>query len=168
MALNKTKFKLLAKSLSIEPQPYKAALNLVAIELNISTTGQSEKRDSFFKNLPHTADIKPTTLLSQKQWTKNISELPDVPDSAVTKYLLNTSIINNGTARRYKTSRSYQLKEHVHSVYILPGAMDNIVAIKGKCNPSQSSNQDDVKIMIALVDDVDGTPRGGYCSCTAG
>jgi hypothetical protein len=87
----------------------------------------------------------------------------------VKSFLLDSNTIAEDMKRKYKLSRPYQLKEMVHSVSFndLPSS-ENFCLVKAKCNPSQSTNEDDVKSLFCIFNKKTGCPLGGFCSCTAG
>ena len=78
-------------------------------------------------------------------------------------------MISSDAARTYKVSRSYILKQFVHSVksYECP-EMETFCLISVLCNPSHSTNAEEVKVVFAVLDKITGVPYGGFCTCTVG
>ena len=157
--------------------PKKAKILFLCNILGISTTGNN--------NVSATVRSPTVLALSSSQieeferltvrvlctlngWTKNLVEIPDVDESDAKRYLLQTDVLDSKSARTYKLSRPYQLKPFVHSMRYNNNASDNFGIIQSKCNPSQSTNPDDVKVVFAIIDKLTGTPYGGFCTCTVG
>lgn len=159
--------------------PRLAKVNIVCLCLGISTSGGSIL--PFLPRLPtHVLSQEQTreyqTLTppyvytrEEKDWSKNLELLPDVDDATVKKYLLDTDVLSKTDGRRYKLSRPYQMKSHIHSVRIHPlRTSSTFMIVKGLCNPSQSTNKDEVKAVYCIIDKISAQPYGGYCTCTAG
>ena len=78
-------------------------------------------------------------------------------------------MISSDAARTYKVSRSYQLKQFVHSVKFCEcPEMETFCLFSASCNPSQSTNAEEVKVVSAMLDKITGVPYGGRCTCTVG
>jgi len=92
-----------------------------------------------------------------------------VDDNDVKKYLLKNSVLSEASMWTYKISRPYQLKACVHSLMFNSVTPESpFCVIRGRCNPSQSTNEDDVKLVHVILDNITGEPCGGYCTCTVG
>ena len=153
--------------------PKKALVNILCLKLNISTSGVVKKQeipiDIDSSEVENYCKLTPAFIYSVKStldWGVDCSCLPDIDDFAVKCYLLSNNVITTDEKRSYKLSRPYQLKEGVHSVRI--AQYESFLIVKARCNPSQSTNADDVKCLYTVIDRNTGTPYGGYCTCTAG
>lgn len=158
--------------------PKGAKINAVCHCLSVSTTGTGNTQ---LPILPRTAEslskaqleylltLTPRRLYTITDWSSDISLLPAIEESCVKKYLLQTDVLDGSCERTYKLSRPYQLKNSVHSVQFsdLSGSSLFLV-IRARCNPSQSTSNDEVKLLHIVIDRVTGEPYGGYCTCTAG
>lgn len=156
--------------------PKSVRVNAVCHCLGISTTGTCT-----IQNLTPRVDglssvqqkefdlLTPAVLYSLSGWTNDLTKVPLVDDADVKRYLLQTNVIEASAARTYKVTRPYQLRDFVHSMryHELPSSA-TFCAVKGLCNPSQSANKDDVKMVMVILDKHSGQPYGGYCTCTVG
>ncbi|KAI8509488.1 hypothetical protein Bbelb_133360 [Branchiostoma belcheri] len=157
----------------------KAALQVLVCEvLGISTTGKGvrEKAEPRRKQHGFEPDVLQELGKMTFAWasrltgfTKQLYKCPEIDDAKAKGYLLDTSCITPEMARKYKLTRPYQLKHMIHSIKFneLPLSV-HLCVIKGRCNPSQSTNEDDVKSLFCVLEKERGTPVGGFCSCTAG
>ena len=46
--------------------------------------------------------------------------------------------------------------------------METFCLFSASCNPSQSTNAEEVKVVSAMLDKITGVPYGGRCTCTVG
>jgi len=113
--------------------------------------------------------LTPKLLYSIFEWSKDIAKVPAIDESDVKKYLLQSNVLTSASERTYKLSRPYQMRQFVHSVQYsdLPSS-SSFGIIRAMCNPSQSTDPDDVKLLHVIIDKVSGQPYGGYCTCTVG
>ena len=156
--------------------PKKARIVLLCHVLGISTTGnvQSLNCERNTKNLTDAQNqelqkISPAFICKLSVWKKDITCLPDIEESAVKKYLIKTDVLSTSDARTYKISRPYALKQFVHSIaFNDESGSDNFTIIKAQCNPSHSTNPDEIKVVFVIVDKYLGDPYGGFCTCTVG
>jgi len=113
--------------------------------------------------------LSPKFLSQQKNWSKDLLKISEIEESDVKKYLLNSSVPDASSARTYKLSRPFQLKQFVHSVvYFENENSETFSVIRAFCYPSQATNADDVKVIFATIDKITGQPYGGFCTCTVG
>ena len=78
-------------------------------------------------------------------------------------------MISSDAARTYKVSRSYQLKQFVHSVkFCACPEMETFCVFSALCSPSKSTNAEEVKVVFAMLDKITGVPYRGLCTCTVG
>ncbi|WAR07402.1 hypothetical protein MAR_017360 [Mya arenaria] len=57
----------------------------------------------------------------------------------------------------------------VHSIkYCENEESSSFAILSARCNASQSSNADEVKVLFVVIDKITGEPYSGYCTCTAG
>ena len=176
--LSKSEIRDLCKSNCIDPElPHKARIKLLALKLGISSSGQS--KELFVPRitnhglspvqLAEFSMLTPDKVSTMDGWTKSIESTPDLDESMVTRFLLNTDVIPPTFKRQYKISRPYQLQEEVHSLHFNAGKdLKTFCLLWCKCNPSQSTSADDVKVVFCILDKITGQPYGGYCTCTAG
>ena len=69
------------------------------------------------------------------------------------------------SARTYKISRPYQLKANVHTIrFFLDPDSETFCILSARCNPSQSTSPDEVKILFVVIDKITGVPYGGLCT----
>ncbi|XP_060592462.1 uncharacterized protein LOC132747159 [Ruditapes philippinarum] len=157
--------------------PKKARIVLLCHILGISTTGHLQSVNGVKSSTKHLTDaqreelhnITPAYMCRLNSWKKDISYLPDIEESIVKKYLINADVLNTSDARTYKISRPYALQQFVHSItYNDESGSDNFTIIKAQCNPSQSTNQDEIKLVYVVIDKYLGEPYGGFCTCTVG
>ncbi|XP_069102920.1 uncharacterized protein [Argopecten irradians] len=161
--------------------PKKAKVIFLCHALGISTTGSGEFNDKLLhilnnsinsftpKQLAEYKQLTPKYLSTIKHWTNDLTLVPGIDETAVKKYLINSNVLDVSTARTYKLSRPYQLKQFVHSVkyYDNPDS-ETFSIVCARCNPSQSTNSDDVKVVFVFIDKLSGVPYGGFCTCTVG
>ena len=118
------------------------------------------------------SQLTPAYLARLKDWSKDIHKIPDIDDTAVKQYLLRSDeFTDQDVARRYKTSRAYQLRQGIHSMKIHHSPIpkfNNFIVIRAMCNPSQATSQDAVKVLFIILKASNAKPLGGYCTCTAG
>lgn len=157
--------------------PKNSKINAICHCLDISPSGA--KFDWIV--LPRTAELlsqsqldelqqlTPAKLYQLQDWSSDISQMPVLDDMTVKKFLLQTNEIDDSMGRTYKLSRPYQLQKFVHSVQINGLNMSSFFSvIRARCNPSQSTDKDEVKLVHVLLDKSSGQPYGGYCTCTVG
>lgn len=154
--------------------PKSVKIHAVCQCMGISTTGTS--------NIP---DLTPPAHINETQiddylglslkvlygltgWTEDLKQLPAIDDSMVKQYLLQMQCLDDISSRSYKLTRPYQLKDFIHSVYFNSLPSSSLCVIRAMCNPSQSTNKDDVKLVHVILDKSTGKPYGGYCTCTIG
>lgn len=155
--------------------PKSVKVNAVCHCLGISTSGSStveyltrtdgigSQQQEEFKSLT------PACLYCMDGWTSDLTKVQLLDDADVKRYLLQTSLIDASSARTYKLTRPYQLRSFVHSLrYNSLESCTFFCAVRGLCNPSQSTNKDDVKMVMVIMDKNTGQPYGGYCTCTVG
>ncbi|KAI8484824.1 hypothetical protein Bbelb_374210 [Branchiostoma belcheri] len=140
----------------------KAALQVLVCELlGISTTGKGVREKAEPRRKQH--GLEPDVLQELGKmtfawasrltgFTKQLHKCPEIDDANVKGYLLDTSCITPEMSRKYKLTRPYQLKHMIHSVKFneLPSSV-HLCVIKGRCNPSQSTNEDDVKSLFCVL-----------------
>ena len=157
--------------------PRSAKVNAVCHCMGISTAGGDcipqltpKIRDGLTKcQVDEFESITPAVLYCLTDWTTDLSNVPAVDDNDVKKYLLQTDILDTSAARTYKISRPYQLKGFVHSLRFHPMPLSkSFCAVRAMCNPSQSTNKDDIKLLHVILDKISGQPIGGHCTCTVG
>ncbi|XP_053391619.1 uncharacterized protein LOC123552538 [Mercenaria mercenaria] len=157
--------------------PKKARIVLLCHCLGISTTGhvqQVTNRSDATKYLTDSqrqelAGITPAYMCRLNEWKKDLSSVPDIEESAVKKYLINTEVLSASDARTYKISRPFALQQFVHSVLFNDNnSSETFLLIRAQCNPSQSTNPDEVKVVFVIIDRYLGEPYGGFCTCTVG
>ncbi|KAI8495234.1 hypothetical protein Bbelb_272200 [Branchiostoma belcheri] len=115
--------------------------------LGISTTGKGVREKAEPRRKQH--GLEPDVLQELGKmtfawasrltgFTKQLHKCPEIDDAKVKGY------ITPEMARKYKLTRSYQLKHMIHSVKFneLPSSV-HLCVIKGRCNLSQSTNEDD-------------------------
>ena len=158
--------------------PKAVKVNAVCHCCDISTTGESQPSLTL-TTLPRTAEsldkaqllelqsMTPKVLYSLTDWSSDISTIPNVDETDVKRFLLQTDTLSFDSERTYKLSRPYQLKQFVNSVQVCSLSASFIV-IRARCLPSQSTDKDDIKLMHIIIDKVTGQPYGGYCTCTVG
>ncbi|XP_046554419.1 uncharacterized protein LOC124263760 [Haliotis rubra] len=113
--------------------------------------------------------LTPLNLLRLKSWSRDISSLPDIDETVVKKYLLGCNILEKSQLKTYKLSRAYQLKDNIHSVLVTQHPeYSDFYCIQARCNPSQSTQAEDVKVLHLVLDIVTGDPCSAYCTCTVG
>ena len=83
-------------------------------------------------------------------------------------YFVNNEVIPEHHERAFKLSRPFKMIEFVHSLAICTGSNDRFAFLQAEVNPSQSTNRDDVKPCLAIIDKHPGMPFDGHCVCTAG
>lgn len=179
-ALSASELKKLCLNFDIEIKfPKKAKIIFLCHALGISTTGGQSKSGITTSSIAVNGlsaplkteyqSLTPKCLSQQKNWSKDLLKIPEIEESAVKKYLLNSSVLNASSARTYKLSRPFQLKQFVHSVvYFENEKSETFSVIRALCNPSQATNADDVKVVFAVIDKITGEPFGGFCTCTVG
>lgn len=156
--------------------PKKAKIILLCHVLGISTVGQVQNvsaRNGVTKYLAESQreeleNITPSFLGQLVDWTSNISSLPDIEDSVIKKYLINTDVLQPSDARTYKITRPFALRQFVHSVFYCDTFSESFSVVRALCNPSQSTNLDEVKLVFVIVEKYLGEPFGGFCTCTVG
>ncbi|XP_028416033.1 uncharacterized protein LOC114539596 [Dendronephthya gigantea] len=169
--LSKTKLKHIAKSLDIDVEKSfgkKAILNLVCNGLNISTSSSSSSVP-----LPQPAEdqILPSIRLLQKlkNWSKSLTGLPQVVDESMVKTFLVGAGYTKADVKKYKTLRAWEHKQGVHSlkVHSLP-EFENMWVLRGCCNPSFSTDPEEMKTMYVVMHMETSKPLFAYCTCTVG
>ena len=151
---------------------------LLCKKLNISTCGLVNNNISLPRSVNHNLNsnqieefntLGAELLESLNGWTKNIQDVPDIDDTRVKMYLLDTDTIPASATRQYKICRPYQLKDGINSINFNPLAQSTtFCALQGQCNSSQSTSGDDVKSVYVVLDNINGDIYGGYCTCTVG
>jgi len=156
--------------------PKSAKINAICHCCNVTTAGEANTLS--LSTLPRTAEsltkrqllelqsLTPKILYSLTDWSSDIATIPAVDETDVKRYLLQTDTLTSECERTYKLSRPYQLKQFVHSVQICN--VSSFCVIRARCLPSQSTNEDDVKLMHIVISRITGQPYGGYCTCTVG
>ncbi|XP_060569587.1 uncharacterized protein LOC132728003 isoform X1 [Ruditapes philippinarum] len=181
-SLSAVKLKQLCGEYNIDKTlPKKAKIIFICQRLGISTTGNSlnvqksskvRRNDSLTSQQHEELDQLRSKILHgmpSSEWTNEISKLPEINDVSVKKYLIDYNILDKSSARTYKLSRPYQLRSSVHTVrYCENVGSDTFGIISARCNSSQSSNQDDVKVLYIVIDKITGDPYSGFCTCTVG
>lgn len=119
------------------------------------------------ESLPILLNLTPKTLFTLTGWSSDLQHLPTVDDSIVKQYLLDSEILDIQTARTYKLSRPYKMQPFVHSVMMLT-ICPQFCTVRARCNPSQSTKEEDVKVMFVVLDKTSGQPCIAYCTCTVG
>ena len=112
--------------------------------------------------------ISPQVLYGLEGWEKNLCGLPDIDDGMVKRYLFKHCTVDESSLRTYKLTRPYQLKSSVHSLQFNEMKSLSACVIRALCDPSQSTDKDDVKMVHVILDKSSGEPYGGYCTCTVG
>ena len=177
-ALKSTDVKQLCEKLNINLKfPKKAKLIFLCHALGISTTGETKASRKIcadldlsviqLEELEKLLTFKAVTEITE--WTTDLNLVPDIDESHVKKYLTQTDVLTLKNARTYKISRPYQLKSNVHSIRFFPNSDSETFSIlSAKCNPSQSTSPDEVKVLFVVIDKITGVPYGGLCTCTVG
>lgn len=159
--------------------PHKAAVNLTSITLELSTCGKGGNRTYFEpshmakstledKDITFLSELSPSSFILIPVWTKTLEGFPDLSEDDVSSCLLGTHEITKDIKRKYKTWCAFKLKDEIHSEYFSRSSSDVFIYLKSKCNPSQSTSDDDVKMVMVVLDKYSGCPVAGYCTCTAG
>ena len=107
--------------------------------------------------------LAPKTLHCLSDWSSDISLLPNVDETDVKRFLLQTDTLTSDSERTYKLSPSYQLKQFVNSVQI--AIVSSFCIVRARCLPSQSTDRDDIKLMHIIIDKITGQPYAGYSTC---
>jgi hypothetical protein len=151
--------------------PKAVRVNAVCHCLNVSTSGESQ--GLALTTLPRTTEsltkpqlrelqsLTPKVLYCLKDWSSDISNVPNIDETDVKRFLLQTDTLSANSERTYKLSRPYQLKQFVNSVQVC-SLSSSFNIIRARCLPSQSTDKDDVKLMHIIIDAVTGQPYGGY------
>ncbi|XP_068762764.1 uncharacterized protein [Montipora capricornis] len=89
-------------------------------------------------------------------------------ESIVKEFLIGAGY-NQQAVRKYKTLRAWEHKEGIHSVkiHLLPNHKD-VWAVRGSCNPSFSTDNEESKVMYLVLESSTNKPVYSYCTCTAG
>ena len=174
-ALKAVELKQLCRSHGInETYPKKAKQIFVCHVLGLSTTGHAITESKVSEHLSNAQaeELEQLTIKRLCQivnWTKDLTSVPDVEESSVKKYLLQTNCLTKESARTYKITRPYQLKSGVHSMrYYENMDSETFCIITSRVNPSQSTSPEEVKVVFAIIDKITGMPYGGFCTCTVG
>lgn len=161
----------------------KARINLLCQKLSVSTTSAENIQPTCpLMPRPDNANLtslqlgafqalSPGYLASLEGWTTSLQQVPDIDDATVKEYLTKMQIIKGQEKRYYKLTRPFQLKPFVHSMRFHPSPLPDssvFVCVKAECLPSQSAQEEDVKVMFVILDATSGQPLGGYCTCTVG
>ena len=112
--------------------------------------------------------LSPKVFYGLDGWTKDLRGVPAIDDGITKQYLLKNCILNGSSMRTYKLTRPFQLKAAVHSVEFNELGSSSLCVIRALCNPSQSTDKDEVKMVHVVLDKANGEPYGGYCTCTVG
>ncbi|XP_028410620.1 uncharacterized protein LOC114533310 [Dendronephthya gigantea] len=169
--LSKTKLKHIAKSLDIDVEKSfgkKAILNLVCNGLNISTSSTSSSVP-----LPQPAEDQSLPSIRQlqklKNWSKSLTGLPQVVEESMVKTFLVGAGYTKADVKKYKTLRAWEHKQGVHSlkVHSLP-EYENMWVLRGCCNPSFSTDPEEMKTMYVVMHMETSKPLFAYCTCTVG
>ncbi|WAR21899.1 hypothetical protein MAR_015873 [Mya arenaria] len=128
-SLSAVKLKQLCGQYNIDPTlPKKAKIVFISQTLGISTTGSTNNnsvnhfRKTFdsltSKQIEELEQLKTKILycMPAAEWTTDITKLPEINDVSVKRYLLDNNILDKSSARTYKLSRPYQLRNNVHSI----------------------------------------------------
>lgn len=178
--VNLTELKKMCRDFGIDSSYGRHALvNLVCIQLGIPTHGKenagslqprSQNHGMSSAQIREFQSLGPKELSVLKDWTKDLTSIPDVvDDSMVKRYLRDSEVISEAMGRTYKICRPYQLKAFIHSMkFHHLQDNPNFIAVQAQCNPSQSAQAQDVKVIFLLLDEITGQPYGGYCTCTVG
>lgn len=161
--------------------PKKAKIVFLCHTLGITTTGanstyQTSLKIKQFDSLSSKQSeelqrLTPKVLytLPMSEWSTDLKEIPDIDDTTVKKYLLQTNVLNKSSSRTYKLTRPFMLKQSVHSVrYYKNLPSDTFGVISARCNPSQGTNPDEIKVLHIIIDKITGEPYSAYCTCTVG
>lgn len=166
----------LAATFNIQPNlPRNAKVNAVCQCLDISTCAGMTSMLTPWSNVHLSTDqlsylksLTPRVLFGITEWSTSFQNLPSLDDSTVKQYLLDTEMLDCRSARTYKLSRPYQLQPFIHSVMITELHHLNFCVVKALCNPSQSTKEDDMKVVHVVLDTKTGHPCIAYCTCTVG
>lgn len=116
-AMKADELKTLCRSHGIdETYPKKAKQIFLSNFLGLSTTGRINSETKVLTdNLSHAQleeyeQLTIKKLCTIKDWTTDLTKVPDIEESGVKKYLLQTNNLTKETARTYKLSRPFQLK----------------------------------------------------------
>ena len=116
-AMKADELKILCRSHGIdETYPKKAKQIFLSNFLGLSTTGRINSETKVLTdNLSHAQleeyeQLTIKKLCTIKDWTTDLTKVPDIEESGVKKYLLQTNNLTKETARTYKLSRPFQLK----------------------------------------------------------
>lgn len=154
--------------------PKSVKVNAVCQCLDISTAGTSTMPaliPAGFMTDTQTEDylgLTPRVLYGLIGWTDNLKQLPATDDSMVKQYLLQAQYLDEVSSRSYKLTRPYQMKDFIHSVAFNSLPSSSLCVVRAMRNPSQSTCNDDVKLVHVMLDKVSGQPCGGCCTCTVG
>lgn len=165
---------ILCTSYAIDPAwPKSVKINALCHCLGLSTTGSvisglmphASLNDTQYNDF---AGLSPLVLYGLTGWTTNLHNVPSVDDSTVKQYLLQTEFLDEASLRSYKLTRPYQMKSSVHSLQYNDLPSSSLCIVRAMCNPSQSTSNDDVKLVFIVLDKSSGRPCGAYCTCTVG
>jgi len=158
----------LPKTVKVNAVCHCLGVSTVGDSPNVTLTALSRTSESLTKSqLLELQSLSPKILYTLTDWSCDISEIPNIDDSDVKRFLLQTDILCAESERTYKLSRPYQLKQFVHTVQVC-NVSSSFWIIRAQCLPSQSTNKEDIKLMHIIIDKVTGQPYGGYCTCTVG
>ncbi|KAK2557962.1 hypothetical protein P5673_019524 [Acropora cervicornis] len=169
--LTKPKLKQICNILSIDFEKSigkKALVNILCSALKISTSGppskDSQRSSSSYADVPSLVDLE-----KLKDWKKSLDGVPLVMEESVVKEFLIGAGYNQQAVRKYKTLCAWEHKEGIHSVkiHLLPNHKD-IWAVRGSCNPSFSTDNEESKVMCLMLETSTNKPVYSYCTCTVG
>ena len=100
--------------------------------------------------------------LPPSEWTSQLINTPEIEDTAIKQYLLDTKVLDKSSSRTYKLSIPYQLKQFVHSVKFFENpSSETFGIISARCKPSQATSPDEVKVLLIVIDTITGEPYSG-------
>ena len=105
-------------------QGLKAKVNLLSLQLGISTAGpikedvRPREVDSGLTSAQQheLSQLTPGRVDARAGWTKHLTQCPNIDEAQVKQYLLDSKLISTKSARTYKLTRPFELKDNVHSI----------------------------------------------------